>query len=216
MCLLHLPCSSLGRRRAGVSSPFNTVVGKRSCIKYTKFPRSQNTNRPNFPTHSLFPESCFLTSSLRTVAMPKRPYPGVSDFPNSPHKYRKLLNIPPGVDVPLNNNQQRQAVIQNPTPDRSADRKATSLSPRAGTSSTTASKPYTEYETPEKHLKAEYVRTLGTGGQARAVLVHTNGCKGSTLQVAKYFKKEKYCIRESRILKKIHMSGSKRQAPLIS
>jgi hypothetical protein len=106
----------------------------------------------------------------------------------SPNKYRKTVAGATPAQAPV---VKAPVIIQNPTPEKS---RATA------TASTTASKPDPYYETPDKYALVNTIRTLGTGGQARAVLVHT----GSKALVAKFFKKNRYCLREARILREIH------------
>jgi hypothetical protein len=122
--------------------------------------------------------------------MSKRPVFYVDEFQVSPNKHRKILG-PDASGAKLTPKKPTIQILQNPTPEKSRG---------IGTSSTTASKPDHYYKIPERYSFVETVRTLGAGGQARAVLVRTGG----KLHVAKFFKKEKYCIREARIIKQIH------------
>ncbi|QDS77973.1 hypothetical protein FKW77_001887 [Venturia effusa] len=117
--------------------------------------------------------------------MSKRPYHHievVGDKDTRPIKFRKTLvpNVP---------------ILQIPTPERSLG---------TATASTTASKSDPYYEIPQKYSLVTTVRTLGTGGQARAVL-----CRGSggELFVVKFFKRSKYAIREAEIIRQIHGSA---------
>ena len=126
--------------------------------------------------------------------MSKRPF-WVDGQQVPPVKYRKTVAGAKPVPAPVINGFVYPAIVQNPTPEKSQIPASTS---------TTASKPDPYYETPDKYSLVENVRTLGTGGQARAVLVRTGG----EYRVAKFFKKEKYCIREARIIKQIHASAS--------
>lgn len=125
--------------------------------------------------------------------MSKRPYVQVDGHQNaSPSKFRKTL-IP---TLPLKGARQLAApVLQNPTPERSRG---------TATASTTASKPDPYYEIPQKYSIVTTLRTLGSGGQARAVLCQYRGGKQF---VVKFFKKSRYAIREAKIIRQIHSSA---------
>jgi hypothetical protein len=106
----------------------------------------------------------------------------------SPNKCRKTVASATPAQAPV---VKAPVIIQNPTPEKS---RATA------TASITASKTDPYYETPDKYALVNTIHTLGNGGQARAVLVHT----GSKALVAKFFKKDRYCLREAQILREIH------------
>ncbi|TLD19996.1 kinase-like protein [Venturia nashicola] len=109
-----------------------------------------------------------------------------------PSKFRKILSPfqpikavrPPAAPV-----------LQIPTPERSLGTASTS---------TTASKPDPLYEVPQKYSLITTMGTLGSGGQARAVLCQGRGSKQF---VVKFFKKWKYAVREAKIIRQIHGSA---------
>lgn len=126
--------------------------------------------------------------------MSKRPIALVDGYQiASPRKFRKTLTP----ILPFKGARQLVApVLQNPTPEKSYG---------TATASTTASKsdPYYEFPTNKYSLVAT-LRTLGSGGQARAVLCQSRGGKQF---VVKFFKKSKYAHREARIIRQIHGSA---------
>ncbi|KAE9969939.1 hypothetical protein EG328_006545 [Venturia inaequalis] len=125
--------------------------------------------------------------------MAKRPIMEVEGHLNAPpNKFRKTL----APNQLVNSARQPAApVLQNPTPERSRG---------TATASTTASKPDPYYEAPQKYSLITTLRTLGSGGQARAVLCQGRGGKQF---VVKFFKKSKYAIREATIIRQIHGSA---------
>lgn len=127
---------------------------------------------------------------MSDTTMSKRPFPQLEDHPYPPNKYRRTNTA----NAPIIKKAAPAKPVLLPTPEKS---------PRTGSSTTTTSKPDPRYEVPELYPLVWPLGTLGTGGQARAVLVQV----GSKQYVAKYFKKEKYCIREARIIRQVHCSA---------
>lgn len=136
----------------------------------------------------------WLTSAMTDDdTMSKRPYVLVDGYENAPPaKMRKTLT--PHLPVKFAR-QPAAPIVQIPTPERSRG---------TATASTTASKPDPYYEVPQKYSLVSTVRTLGSGGQARAVLCQG---RGGNQFVVKFFKKSKYAIREAKIIRQIHGSA---------